>query len=142
MFPQQDTKLNTTTESPSGKISFQFDFSTGDFLIEDGKVKSLSGFEALKMWITKVLKTEKYRFKIYNSDNVEKYGASLQEIVTSGYPMEFIKSEVQREVTETLLKNTGIKSIGNFNFTRDKRTLNVKFDVSTVYGTIENEVII
>ena len=142
MFPQQDTKLNTTTESPNGKISFQFDFSTGDFLVEDGKVKSLNGFEALKMWITKVLKTEKYRFKIYNSDNVEKYGASLQEIVTSGYPIEFIKSEIQREITDTLVKNIDIKSVGNFNFTRNKRTLNVKFDVSTVYGQVESEVII
>lgn len=142
MFPSQDTQLNTTKESPSGKISFQFDFSTGDFLIEDGKVKNLSGLEAIKIWITKVIKTEKYRFEIYNTNEVEKYGASLQEIVTSKYPMEFIKSEIQREITETLLKNTEIKEVSNFVFNRDKRVLNVTFNAKTVYGTIESEVVI
>jgi len=140
MFPMQDIELNNNTQSPEGKISFDFDFSTGDFVLEDGKVKTLNGIEALKMWITKVLKTEKYRFKVYNTDDVEKYGASLHEIVTSDYPMEFIKSESQREITETLLKNAEIKNVDNFKFNRDKKTLNVSFNVSTIYGTVESQV--
>lgn len=142
MFPNQDTTIINNSESPVGKISFQYDFSKGDFLIEDGKIKSLSGIEALKMWITKVLKTEKYRFKIYKTDDISKYGATLLEIVTSKYPMEFIKSEIQREVTETLLKNTEIKEVSNFVFNRDKKVLNVTFNAKTVYGTVESEVII
>ncbi len=142
MFPSQDNTITSTTESPVGKISFGFDFSTGDFLVENGKITSISGLESLKMWITKVLKTEKYRFKIYNTDNVEKYGATLTEIITSKYPIEFIKSEIQREITETLLKNTEIKEVSNFAFNRDRRVLNVTFNVKTVYGTVESEVVI
>lgn len=142
MFPKQNIELANNIQSPEGKISFEFDFSTGDFVLENGKVKTLNGIESIKMWITKALKTEKYRFKIYNTTAVEKYGASLQEIVTSNYPFDFIKAEIQREITDTLLKNSEIKVVDNFIFKRDKKNLNVSFDVSTIYGNMAKEVII
>lgn len=142
MFPTQEVKLNKNTQSPEGKVSFNYDFSTGDFVLKDGRVEIISGLEAIKMWIIKVLKTEKHKFRIYNSNNVEKYGVSLSEIITSDYPIEFIKSEIQREIKDTLIKNSEIKEVSNFVFNRDRRTLNVTFNVKTSYGTIRQEVVI
>ena len=67
--------------------------------------------------------------------------ADLKELITSGLPLPFIKSEIEREVKETLLKNKQIKSVENFKFERERRLLTVSFDCSTIYGSVESEVI-
>lgn len=142
MFPTQTT-TNVTTTSTNG-TSFNFDFTAGDFVIVDGKVQTLTGLEALKVWITKALKTQKFKFKIYNSENsTEEYGISLLELVNSGYPYSFIVSEIEREITNVLLTNSEIETVTNFSFSRDvKRTLTVSFTVYSIYGTTESEVTI
>lgn len=143
MFPEQVITYNTVIENEekaanNGK-SFLFDFETGDFIIKDGKMQSLSDEEALKMWIQKVLKTTKSKFKIYDDTD---YGiANLKELITSDFPFAFIKAEVEKEIIETLLKNSNIKSVNGFEFIRDKRILNVSFTVNSTYGEIEQEVI-
>ena len=136
--PQQDNAWSDNEIYGSGK-SFLFDFNQGDFVIEDGKLKSIDSLEALKMWIVKILKTEKFKFTIYNNTH---YGVSLTELITSDLPMPFIKSEIEREITETLLQNSKIKYVQNFKFERNKRLLTVSFDCSTIYGTVGSEVII
>ena len=50
-------------------------------------------------------------------------------------------NETTREVKETLLKNKQIKSVENFKFERERRLLTVSFDCSTIYGSVESEVI-
>ena len=53
-----------------------------------------------------------------------------------------MKAEIERTIKEVLLKNNSIKSVENFKFERNKKLLTVSFDCSTIYGTIENEVIL
>lgn len=145
MFPTQDStiennSINNDKTTITGK-SFLFDFYTGDFVLDDtGNLISVSDFEALKIWITKILKTDKNKFTVYDGTN---YGiVNLKELTTSDYPFEFIKSEIESNVKEVLLKNTAIKSVENFEFERNKRILTISFDCSTIYGTVQSEVII
>jgi hypothetical protein len=139
MFP---TQTNTITPS-TNKITLNFDFETGEFVIKDGKIEELSGLEGLKIWIKKILETEKNRFKIYDTDDIVTYGISLLDIITSGNPIAYIESELTKEITEILLINSDILSVSNFIFSRDiKRTLTVKFTVGTTYGVTTSEVII
>jgi len=143
MFPTQEVSLDNLTSSKNeistvGK-SFLFDFEAGEFVLVNGKLTEITGYEALKMWIKKILKTEKGKFDIYYGTS---YGTTLLETVSSDYPYPFIKSEIEREIKETLLTNTAIKSADNFEFTRDKRTLKVSFTCHTVYGATESEVIL
>ncbi len=148
MFPSQTT-INTTTQlddttttvNSSGK-SPQFDFDLGDFVVQDGKVVTVTGLNALKLWIQKTLKTEKNKYKIYNTDKVEKYGVSLLGIITSKQPLSYIQAQVQTIVTEALLKNSDIKSVTNFAFVKDKRLLNCTFTVNTVYGSTDESVVV
>jgi len=49
--------VNETQKSTHG-INFEFDFSNGEFYIKDGRLQTLEGMEALKIWIEKVLRTE------------------------------------------------------------------------------------
>lgn len=145
MFPSQDNSIkdntiNSDKTTITGK-SFLFDFSTGDFKLDDtGNLISVSNLEALKIWITKILKTDKNKFTVYDGSN---YGiVNLKELITSDYPFEFIKAEIESNVKEVLLKNTAIKSVGNFEFERNKGLLTVSFDCSTIFGTVQSEVII
>lgn len=145
MFPTQDIDIkdnivNSDKTTITGK-SFLFDFNINDFVLDDtGNLISVNNLEALKIWITKILKTDKNKFTVYDGTN---YGiVNLKELVTSDYPFEFIKAEIENNVKEVLLKNTAIKSVQNFEFERNKRLLAVSFECSTIYGTVESEVII
>lgn len=145
MFPDQnnsikDNTINSDKTTITGK-SFLFDFSAGDFLLDDtGNLISVNDIEALKIWITKILKTDKNKFVVYDGIN---YGiTNLKELITSDYPFEFIKAEIESNVREVLLKNTAIKSVQNFKFERNKRLLNVSFDCYTIFGMVQSEVII
>lgn len=145
MFPEQDNiiqdnNINNDKTTITGK-SFLFDFNVGEFVLDNtGNLISINDIEALKIWITKILKTDKNKFIVYDGVN---YGiTNLRELVTSDYPFEFIKAEIENNVKEVLLKNTSIKSVQNFEFERNKRLLTVSFDCSTIFGTVESEVII
>ncbi len=141
--PQQYNFIEENTEADNkttltGK-SFLFDFEKGEFVIKDGKPVEVNGYEALKMWIKKTLYTTANKYTVYIKK--DEYGVEdLKELVTSDLPFPFKKSEIERIVKETLLKNTAIKSVQNFKFERNKRLLNVSFNVITIYGTVESEV--
>lgn len=138
--PQQNNYIQNINDNKAAKNSksFLFDFKKGDFNVSDGKLEIIDNLEALKIWIEKVLKTEKFKFKIY--DGVD-YGISIIELITSDFPLAFVKAEIEREITTTLLKNINIKSVQNFKFERNKRLLNVSFNCNTTFGIIEKEVI-
>ncbi|OMC81868.1 hypothetical protein BK128_21500 [Viridibacillus sp. FSL H7-0596] len=121
---------------PIGK-SFLFDFKKGDFVILNGKMVEIHGIEVLKQWILKVLKTEQFRFKIY--ENVE-YGVTLEELIGSNLPRAFIEAEIKREVTASLLLHTHIESVDEWSFERDGKWMRIKFTVTTVEGSFETEV--
>lgn len=118
MFPTQEVTTENLTNSNSktsiiGK-SFFFNFNTGEFELNDGRVVKLNGYEALKIWIKKVLYTTKNKYEIYEGSD---YGViDFRELITSHMPYPFIKAEIEREVKEALLKNTAIKSVENFSF--------------------------
>lgn len=143
MFPTQDNTIQNDTwnskKTNRGK-SFSFDFFKGDFNVIDGKLQEIDTIEALKLWIEKILKTDKFKFKIYDNTN---YGVTnFKELITSDFPFEFVKAEIERNIKEVLLKNNSIESVENFKFERNKKLLTVSFNCSTIYGTIEREVIL
>lgn len=143
MFPEYEPQLNTNIEQnkTTSRKSFLFDFYTGDFVLKDGKLVEVEGIESLKVWIQKILKTEKFKFKVYETGEVNEYGATLLDLINSEYPQIFIQSEIEREITEALLRNSEILNVENFIFTRETRFLIVNFDVITIYGSIRQEMI-
>jgi hypothetical protein len=147
MFPTQNVVSsinqleNNNSITSSGK-SPAFDFETGDFLIKDGKVQTVTGYTALKQWIQKILKTEQNKYKIYNTDNIEKYGVDLLNLIMSEFPLAYIQAQVETIVKEALLKNSDVKTVDNFVFVRDKNLLNCEFDVTSIYGTNTESVVI
>jgi hypothetical protein len=126
----------------SGGKSPGFNFELGDFNVKDGKVEIVSKYEALKQWIQKTIRTDKNKYKIYNTNDSEKYGVdSLLDLIMSEYPLPYKQAQIQTIITEALLRNSDIKSVNNFVFKKDKTLLNCNFDVISVYGTITESVV-
>ena len=129
MFPQTQSASNvkTQTEISNGTKTYLFDFDKGDFVIRDGKLIECDGIEAIKVWIEKILRTEKGRFKIY--DNTD-YGCHLEDlIIGNSYTMEFIEAELKREIEDALLLNPQISAVSNFKILREKNSLTVTMEV-------------
>lgn len=144
LFPEYEPTLNnaTTTETTNIGKSLLFNFDTGDFVIKDGKIQTVGGVDALKQWIKKIILTEKNKYRIYEKidDEDNEYGIYMTDLLSSDYSQSFIQAEIQREITDTLLKNEEIISINDFNFSRDKRALIVNFTVNSIYGEINEGV--
>ncbi|MFR1907620.1 MAG: DUF2634 domain-containing protein [Clostridium neonatale] len=98
MFPTQEVTTENLTNNKSkasitGK-SFFFNFNTGEFEVNDGRAVKLDGYEALKIWIKKVLYTTKNKYEIYEGSD---YGViDFRELITSHLPYQFIKAEIER----------------------------------------------
>lgn len=143
MFPGQNNSIKDNAKNNSSEIysngkSFLFDFNSGEFKLQDGKLSTIEKLEALKSWINKILRTDKNKYEIYKNTS---YGVeNLKDLLTSNYPFEFIKAEIERSVKEILLKNKNIKSVERFEFERNNRLLKVSFNVISNFGLIESEV--
>jgi len=146
MFPNSESPSYTTPENPSigGTKTYLFDFDKDDFVIRDGKLVECDGIEAIRIWIEKIIRTEKYRYLIYEGTE---YGCHLEDlIIGNNYTTEFIQAELKREIEEALLLNPHIKKINNFQITRGSNSLTISLEVymgdsgsNTVTTTISNQ---
>lgn len=130
---------NETTDTSNISKSFLFDFKKGDFVLQDGKLIVVENIEALKIWIEKILRTEKFKFKIYeNAENREdEYGVTIRDLITGyDYPIEFVKSEIEREITDALLKHPMIENLSEWDIEKENPVLKVSFKVALKDGNI------
>lgn len=142
MLPKiTELEFNTSNLSedlpPIGK-SFLYDFVNGEFVLKDGQLIELSALESLKIWILKVINTERFKFKIYEDVT---YGITLNDLIGSNHPRAFIEAEIKREVTTALLRHPHIQLIEGWNFVRESNWMRIKFTVNTVETAFEQEVI-
>ena len=141
MFPNviSETEFESLPEKSMGeKISLKFDFENGDFVLTDGKIELCTGDEALKIWIEKIIRTEKERFKIYENTQ---YGIVLEDLlVGSIFPKSFIESEVKREIEEALRQHESILGISSFEVNHSGQKLTLSFNVETINNTVAQEV--
>ena len=128
MFPNSnDITIDNESNTSIGTKSYMFDFENGDFIVRDGKLIECDGIDAIKVWIEKILRTEKGRYPIY--DNTE-YGCHLEDlIIGNSYTAEFIEAELKREIEDALKQNPRITSVTNFNIIRNKNAITVTLEV-------------
>ena len=130
MFPELNinnlVQEETLRKTKQGK-TFLYDFVKGDFVIKDGKLVEIEGIEAIKVWIEKILRTEKFKFEIYMSNE---YGTTIKQLVQGRkVPQFFLQSEVKREVEEALKKNVEIDRVEDFRTDQNMTTLIICFRV-------------
>lgn len=128
---QLEFRPEQTEDLPKIKKFFLYDFKKKDFVVKDGRLIVIEGIEAIKQWIEKVLRTEKFKFKIYEDID---YGISVEDLIGYEYPQQFIDAEIKREVTESLLKHPNIKNLSEWNIVKDNPILNISFKVDLIDG--------
>lgn len=125
--------ISEDTQELLQKESFQFDFVSGEFNLVDGKLVSVSGLDAIKVWIQKIIKTEKFNFKIYSRDGQEEYGVSIRDLITGkSLDRDFLNAELKRELDQALCRNALIESTSNYRLEQVGRQLKVTFQVNLV----------
>lgn len=122
----ENAPVAVTSEATVVHKIFDWDFEAGDFRLVDGKFIELTGLPYLRVWIKKAL-------------------LSNREIPTLiGYNLhpDYTRAELERMVTETLLVNEAVTAIENFSFTQEGARLTVSFDVSSIFGSSREAVIL
>lgn len=114
--------------------AFLYDYAKGDFVMKDGKMIEVTGNAAVEAWLEKLIRTEKFRFKIY--DNVD-YAVTLEELIGSVWPRGFVEAEIKREITEAAASNTYIEALTDWAFEREDSYLHISFTYHTVEGAFE-----
>ncbi|OPX43834.1 protein 25-like lysozyme [Ruminiclostridium hungatei] len=93
----------------------------------------LDGSEAIRQAIYKILNTERYDSVIYSWN----YGAELVELV--GQPVPYVYSQLERKITEALLRDDRITEVVDFSFSADKGRVTAAFTAVTTEGGIAVE---
>lgn len=133
MFPEVDLTEQEQAFSFNGR-AFLYDYQKGDFIYKNGSPVVVEGKAAVIAWIEKVIRTEKFRFNIYKD---LEYGVTIEDLIGGKFPRYFTESEIEREITEALLKNEYISSVYGWSFEYEGSNTIVNFSV-----TIEGESII
>lgn len=118
---------------------YAIDFKTGEYIKdENNDIKVLEKNEALKVWIFKALKTERFRYTDVHSDN---YGSELETNIGTIYQKSVKDALIINQIRDTLLVNPYILECYNFDISNeDEYVPQITFNVKTVYGKLEMEV--
>jgi len=111
---------------------YAFDFTNDRFIFESGKHKIVTENEALKVWIYKVLKTERWRYLAY--DNA--YGIELEQFIGAYTNNSSNAVEIEQYISEALLVNPYIHSVDDIQASIDGDALSYKISLTTLYGTL------
>lgn len=94
---------------------------------------TLEELEAMKQAVFKILFTERYQYEIYNWE----YGMELNDLF--GRAKSYVIPEIKKRIEDALLADDRIKAVTDFQFEGEKSSLEVKFKVHTIFGTLEIE---
>lgn len=127
MIPETGNSLNSYTKNSKVTKTYFLDFDTnriGGFI---------SGKEAIKQAILKIINTKRYAFEIYDWS----YGSETDELIGKDMKTAEVFAEVYIE--DALLNDDRIEKIENFEIKKGRNFIAVKFKVATVLGDIDIE---
>ena len=113
------------------------DWDGGAFALRDGKPYTVTGDEALRIWVRYALHPENVRF-LYSAHTAE-YGNQIAACMAERSGGDILESLLRREIRETLLGSPDITAVDGFAFTYQGSRLTARFRVRTVYGGFQTE---
>lgn len=135
LFIAKQQEVVSGTELPLF-CEYAIDFESGQPLYENEDIVTLTGNEALKVWIFRALKTERNRYAIHS----EYYGSDLREHIGTIYNESIKQVLMQEQIKDCLLVNPYLANVYNFSFEKQENVVKITFSVNTVYGTLKQEV--
>lgn len=89
--------------------------------------------EAMKQAIGKILRTERYRYAIYDWN----YGLELEDLY--GKNVTYVIPELKKRIEEALLADDRVTAVTDFSFTQGKGNVTAEFMVHTIFGELTAE---
>lgn len=129
----EDVELELTETTLEMYREVAWDYVNDTPIIENGDFKIVEGKDAIKVWIYKSLKTNRFEHEIYSWD----YGSELNELVGYQDTNNLIKTESERYIKEALLINPYILDVKINDVKINDSILNANVIVSTVYGEVD-----
>jgi hypothetical protein len=117
---------------------YAWNFDTDNFIYDaDGNHKIVTENEALKVWIYKALKTERYRYRAYMDD----YGEELEQFIGKKPNDAETASEMEKYIKEGLMVNPYIKRIDSIDVTVQQHDeIELTIELTTIYGSMVTSV--
>lgn len=105
--------------------------TTQTYRVANDKIQGfIDGRDALEQAVYMMLGTERYEYPIYDLD----YGLQTSDLI--GKDPLYVQAELPRRLSECLLADDRITSVGNFAFTVTDDSMLCTFDVESIYETI------
>lgn len=137
MFPQNiqqyidnEEIIFENTEIPFNGTALLFDFKKNDFVMENGRIVTVTGRRAIECWLEKLIRTEKFYFKVYENDDeddVIEYAVNIMSLLGGVYPPGYVEAELEREIREAAVRNPYIDDLVAWNFEREGSRLVINF---------------
>jgi hypothetical protein len=135
IFPDWGAATETAgSESLPLYTEWALDADTGALRLRDGKPYTVTGAEALRVWIYLALQPDSRRYQ-YSAHSAN-YGNELETLAGES-DRGILASRLRREVRETLCASPYISDVEGFSFTFTGSTVTAAFTVHTVYEDIE-----
>ncbi|WP_368292874.1 DUF2634 domain-containing protein [Dehalobacter sp. TBBPA1] len=127
------TKENFTASNQTTiPREYAWDFDRDCFQLVDGKLSTVTGQDAVKIWAMKALRVPRYRYLAYSWD----YGHELENLFGQSLSKEAALSEAKRYISEALLVNPNVTEVKNLNVNLEDATLKVSCALVTDYGEV------
>lgn len=125
MIPQYNYQATNLAEEELSSTTYYLDFKSKRIM------HKIDGLEAVKQSVYKILNTERQSKMIYNQN----YGVELERFI--GQDEEFVKSDLQRTITEAILTDDRVIEVKDFNISPlESDIMNVSFTVTSTFGDI------
>lgn len=140
LLPGLQEQINNITRKTStveklGRC-FLVDLDKNEFVVRDGKLVEITDDTGkVKQWIKLILRTYKDKYKVYKDTTFYCNTEDLRGTKLNG----FVKSEIAREITESLLTHRYIKKVSGFSFVQERLKITVNFNVTLTDGTTFSE---
>lgn len=98
------TPTTIISEAIKQAKEWAWDYEKNDFAKKDGRMYLVYQDEAIKLWIWKLFKTDRYKKAIYSWD----YGNELKSLIGEGYSPGYVKAEAKRYLQEAIENNLSL----------------------------------
>lgn len=134
LFPsiQTTTAAYTQTQALPMAEEVKWDFARNVPVFRDGRPLTVTGKEAVKVWIWKALHTRRFVHQIYSYN----YGCDIYRLIGQTYTLQLKETEAARYIRECLLINKYITAVRNVDVSFADALLTISCTVDTIYGEV------
>lgn len=110
---------------------YAWDFNRNSFIYNnDGSMKIVTRNEAIKVWVYKVLQTERFRYGAYYDD----YGLDLEKFIGKVPNNVINANQLYNAIKEALLVNPYILAVNDISVKQVNKKITLNLELTTVYG--------